>query len=128
MGVEFRLERETNRPKYRVLKILFKQYNNLEYDSDIYSILIKHKVIGYVSKYKVPASKSCYIDIFIFSEYRNRGYGSNSLSSFIDNFLSEYDEIYIRSNQPDKNRFLLENEFEFVKENLNKNLYLRIKS
>lgn len=126
MGMEFRLETNKHISKYRVLMLLFRNDNQIDYDYDIYSILINNKVIGYITKYKVPANKSCYIDIFIFSEYRNRGYGSRSLSLFIDKISCNYDEIYIRSNQTDKTRFLLRNKFELVRENLNKNLYLRV--
>lgn len=123
MSLIFRLEKG-KKPICTLRKILFKYSNEIEYDSDIYSILLDYnKVIGYISKYKVPIDKSCYIDIFIFSEYRNKGYGSTSLTIFIDNFLSDYNEIYIRSNQPDKNRFLLKNKFVLLEDNLNKNLY-----
>ena len=124
MGVEFRLESDIN--TYSELMSMITKDNNIKYDYNAYSIIINNRIIGYIIRYKVPANKSCYLDIFILSDYRNRGYGTMSLSLFIDNFLSNYNEIYIRSNQIDKNRFLINNNFKFVEENLNKNLYLKV--
>lgn len=124
MGVELRLELDID--KYDELISNIRKDNNIYYDYNIYSILINNTITGYIIRYKVPANKSCYLDIFMLPDYRNRGYGTMSLSLFIDNFLSNYNEIYIRSNQIDKNRFLINNNFKFVEENLNKNLYLKV--
>lgn len=116
-----------NSAKHKLVRVYFRLENDIIYDSDIYNIVLeKNKIIGYISKYKVPTFESCYLDIYIRDEYRNNGLGSTALNKFINDHISEkYKEVLIINYDEDKARFLERNGFEFVEENLNKNLYLR---
>ena len=113
--------------KYRLVRLCFKLNNDIIYDSNIYNIVSENnEILGYISKYKVPTFESCYLDIYIRDEYRNNGLGSTALNKFINEHISEkYKEVLIINYDEDKARFLERNGFEFVEENLNKNLYLR---
>lgn len=111
-----------------VTRILYEK-GNITYDSDFYQIILKDNeitnLVGYITKYKVPANKSCYIDIFILSEYRNRGLGTESLNLFIRKYLTTYKEIYIKSKDKYKTEFLKKNDFIFIEENLYKDLFVK---
>lgn len=116
-----------NSAKHKLVRVYFRLENDIIYDSDIYNIVLeKNKIIGYISKYKVPTFESCYLDIYIRIDYRNSGLGTEALNKFIDEYISDkYKEALIINYDKDKARFLERNGFKFVEENLNKNLYLR---
>lgn len=116
-----------NSAKHKLVRVYFRLENDIIYDSDIYNIISENnEILGYISKYKVPTFESCYLDIYIRDKYRNNGFGSKALNKFISDHISEkYKEVLIINYDEDKARFLERNGFEFVEENLNKNLYLR---
>lgn len=128
MGIEFVKIEKDNITINNVARILYEK-RNITYDSDFYQIILKDNeitnLIGYITKYKVPANKSCYIDIFILSEYRNRGLGTESLNLFIRKYLTMYKEIYIKSKDKYKSEFLKKNDFIFIEENLYKDLFVK---
>ena len=128
MGIEFKIIEKHNMNISNLARILHEK-NDITYDSDLYQIILKEDkistLIGYITKYKVPANKSCYIDIFILSEYRNRGFGSMCLKLFIEKYLNMYTEIYIKSKDKYKSEFLKKNDFKFIEENLYKDLFVK---
>lgn len=128
MGIEFIKIGKNNMNISNLARILYEK-KDITYDSDFYQIILKDNeisnLIGYITKHKVPANKSCYIDIFILPEYRNRGFGSESLNLFIDNYLTMYSELYIRSKDKYKSEFLKKNDFKFIEENLYKDLFVK---
>lgn len=128
MGIIFKKEESTRIILDDLLKIISVQ-NSMTYDYDLYEIILKDKFleksIGYITKYKVPVIDSCYIDLIILPEYRGQGLGSVSLDLFIENHLKNYKQVYIKSKENSKTIFLTKNKFEFVKENLYKDLFVR---
>lgn len=128
MGITFKKEESLKQNLSDLINIISIK-NNITYDYDLYEIILKdnflEKSIGYITKYKVPVIDSCYIDLMILPEYRNQGLGSVSLDLFIENYLSNYKQVYIKSKENTKTIFLIKNEFKFVKENLYKDLFVR---
>lgn len=128
MGITFKKEESLKQSLSDLVKIISIK-NNITYDYDLYEIILKdnflEKSIGYISKYKVPIIDSCYIDLMILPEYRNQGLGSVSLDLFIENYLKNYKQVYIKSKDNPKTIFLLKNNFRFIKENLYRDLFVR---
>ena len=128
MGITFKKE-ESSKPKLGDLVKIISIKNNITYDYDLYQIVLKDKIleksIGYITKYKVPVIDSCYIDLMILPEYRGQGFGSVSLDLFIENYLKNYKQVYIKSKENPKTLFLTKNQFKFVRENLYKDLFVR---
>lgn len=128
MGIIFKKE-ESSKPKLGDLVKIISIKNNITYDYDLYQIVLKDKIleksIGYITKYKVPVIDSCYIDLMILPEYRGQGFGSVSLDLFIENYLKNYKQVYIKSKENPKTIFLTKNKFKFVRENLYKDLFVR---
>lgn len=128
MGITFKKE-ESSKPKLGDLVKIISIKNNITYDYDLYQIVLKDKIleksIGYITKYKVPVIDSCYIDLMILPEYRGQGFGSVSLDLFIENYLKNYKQVYIKSKENPKTIFLTKNKFKFVRENLYKDLFVR---
>lgn len=128
MGITFKKE-DSSKPKLGDLVKIISIKNNITYDYDLYQIVLKDKIleksIGYITKYKVPVIDSCYIDLMILPEYRGQGFGSVSLDLFIENYLKNYKQVYIKSKENPKTIFLTKNKFKFVRENLYKDLFVR---
>lgn len=128
MGITFKKEESLKQSLSDLIKIISIK-NNITYDYDLYEIILTDKFleksIGYISKYKVPIIDSCYIDLMILPEYRNQGLGSVSLDLFIENYLKNYKQVYIKSKDNPKTIFLLKNNFRFIKENLYRDLFVR---
>ena len=128
MGIIFKKEELTRIMLADLIKIISIR-NNITYDYDLYEIVLKDKIleksIGYITKYKVPVVDSCYIDLMILPEYRGQGLGSVSLDLFIENYLKNYKQVYIKSKENSKTIFLTKNNFRFIKENLYKDLFVR---
>lgn len=128
MGIEFK-KKELFISRLNDLIKITSIKNNITYDYDIYEIIkkdtISEKSIGYITKYKVPIIDSCYIDLMILPEYRGQGFGSMSLDLFIEKYLNNYKQVYIKSKDNSKTIFLTKNNFRFVKENLYKDLFVR---
>lgn len=128
MGIIFKKEESLKQSLGDLIKIMSIR-NNITYDYELYEIILKdtilEKSIGYITKYKVPLTDSCYIDLMILPEYRGQGLGSVSLELFIENYLKNYKQVYIKSKENSKTIFLIKNNFRFIKENLYKDLFVR---
>lgn len=114
---------KTSDLKHTIYNNFYFSKDKLSYDYDFYEIKDDNFLVGYIIKYNIPKTKSIeYIDIYICSNFRNNGLGTEALRYYIDN-ISEKESIGIISTNKDKIRFLEKNNFKFDEIYIYKNMY-----